>query len=173
MKRNSRKSPKISIRDWGKAPRKHGIMLKFLTEDQKRFLFDNDHLKFVSRKKDSIAAIFYVFYQEQLRKIDRAALHNPFTGTFTNRVQLYKDAQLVDWKCAVCTDEIKSSMTDFSPENFLCATCQEAHSGSKRVDSRIKQSSLEFTEHCKSLLKMEQKEFLKFVKTNRKQEPPQ
>ncbi len=148
-------------------------MLKFLTHDQKSFLFDNDHLKFVSRKKESIAAIFYIFYQEQLRKDDRAALHNPFVGSFTNRYQLQKDSQLIDWNCAICKDDIKSSMIDFSPENFLCSTCEEAHSGAKKIDSRIKQNSLDFTEHCKKILKMEQKDFLKFVKSNRKQEPPQ
>lgn len=120
-----------------------------------------------------MAAIFYVFYQEQLRKDDRAALHNPFTGTFTNRYQLQKDSQLIDWNCAICREDIKSSMTDFSPENFLCPTCAEAHSGAKKIDSRIKQNSLDFTEHCKQILKMEQKDFLKFVKANRNQEPPQ
>ena len=170
VKRNSRKNPKISIRDWGKAPRKHGIMLKFLTPDQKRFLFDNDHLKFISRNKTTMEALFHVFYHEQLSKDVRAVLNNPYSGSFTNRHQLGKDAQLVDWNCSICKDEIKSSMTDYSPENFLCDKCQEAHSGSKRVDSRIKKNSLEFTVHCKELLKQEQKDFLRFVKISRKRE---
>jgi hypothetical protein len=170
QRNTSLKNPKVSIRDWGKAPRKHGILLKFLTPDQKRFLFDNDHLKFISRKKDTMEAIFHVFFQEQLRKDDRAAINNPFTGTFTNRYQLNKDAQLVDWNCGICKADIKSSMIDYSPENFLCDKCKEAHSGAKKIDSRIKQNSLLFTEHCKNMLTEEQKTFLKFLKINRKQE---
>jgi hypothetical protein len=170
QRKTSLKNPKISIRDWGKAPRKHGIMLKFLTHDQKKFLFSNDHLKFISRNKETMEAVFHVFFQEQLRKDDRAAINNPFTGTFTNRYQLNKDSQLVDWNCAICESEIRSSMIDYSPENFLCDKCKEAHSGSKKVDSRIKQNSLRFTDHCKSMLTEEQKAFLKFVKINRKQE---
>lgn len=170
QRKTSLKSPKVSIRDWGKAPRKHGILLKFLTPDQKRFLFDNDHLKFISRKKETMEAIFHVFFQEQLRKDDRAALHNPFSGTFTNRYQLNKDAQLVDWQCGICKTDIKSSMIDYSPENFLCDTCKEVHSGAKRIDSRIKQNSLLFTDHCKNMLTDEQKAYLKFLKINRRQE---
>ncbi len=170
MANTSLKKPKISIRDWGKAPRKHGIMLKFLTPDQKRFLFDNDHLKFVSRNKTTMEAIFHVFYQEQLRKDGRAVLNNPHIGSFTNRHQLNKDAQLVDWNCAICKEDIRASMNDFSLENFLCDKCEEAHSGSKRIDSRIKTNSLEFTHFCKSMLEQEQKDFLKFVKVIRKRE---
>lgn len=162
------KKPKISIRDWGKAPRKHGIMLKFLTPDQKRFLYDNEHLKFISRNKSTMEAIFHVFYQEQLRKDGRALLHNPYSESFTNRHQLNKDAQLVDWNCAICKDDIRSSMADYSPENFLCGKCQDAHSGSKRIDSRIKKNSVDFTAFCKTMLEKEQKDFLKFVKINRR-----
>ena len=170
QRRTSLKSPKISIRDWGKAPRKHGILLKFLTPDQKRLLLDNDHLKFISRNKETMEAIFHVFFQEQLRKDDRAAINNPFSGTFTNRYQLNKDSQLVDWNCAICEIEIKSSMIDYSPENFLCDKCKEAHLGAKQIDSRIRQNSLKFTEHCKDMLTREQIEFLRFLKINRKQE---
>ena len=173
MAKTSLKNPKISIRDWGKAPRKHGVMLKFLTHDQKKFLFANDHLKFISRNKETMAAIFHVFFQEQVRKDARATLHNPFAGTFTNRYQLNKDAQLVDWNCAICTTDIRSSMIDYAPENFLCTACKEAHTGAKRVDSRIKQNSIRFTEHCKQMLTVEQKEFIKFIKINRKRELPQ
>ncbi len=163
------KNPKISIRDWGKAPRKHGIMLKYLTHEQKRFLLENDHLKFISRNKKSISAIFHIFFQEQLRKDDRAALHNPFSGTFTNRHQLDKDSQFIEWNCAICKTEIKSSMIDYSPANFLCNVCKEAHRNSKRVDSRIKNNSLKFTEKCKSILTRDQLEFLKFIQ--KKEQP--
>jgi hypothetical protein len=143
-------------------------MLKFLTPDQRRFLFDNEHLKFISRSKDTMQAIFHVFYQEQLRKDGRAFLHNPYAGSFTNRHQLNKDALLVDWNCAICKEDIKSSMSDYSPENFLCNKCQEAHSGSKRVDSRIKKNSVDFTSFCKKMLEQEQRDFLKFVKFSQK-----
>ena len=173
MAKTSLKNPKISIRDWGKAPRKHGVMLKFLTHDQKKFLFANDHLKFISRNKETMAAIFHVFFQEQVRKDARATLYNPFAGTFTNRYQLNKDAQLVDWNCAICTTDIRSSMIDYAPENFLCTACKEAHTGAKKIDSRIKQNSIRFTEHCKQMLTVEQKEFIKFIKINRKRELPQ
>ena len=168
MANTSLKNPKVSIRDWGKAPRKHGVMLKFLTPDQKRFLFDNKHLKFISRSKSTMEALFHIFYQEQLRKDGRAVFNNPHIGSFTNRHQLNKDAQLIDWTCAICKEEIRSSMNDYSPENFLCDKCQEAHSGSKRIDSRIKKNSLDFTQFCKTMLKQEQIDFLKFVKVNRK-----
>lgn len=159
----SLKNPKISIRDWGKAPRKHGIMLKFLTYEQKKFLFENEYLKFVSRNKNSISAIFYIFFQEQLRKDERMSIYNPFSETITNRHQLNKDAQFIDWTCAICETGIKSSMINYSPANFLCNICREVHHNSKRIDSRIKNNSLKFTEKCKSILTTDQTKFLKFI----------
>jgi hypothetical protein len=161
----SLKNPKICIRDWGKSHRKHGIMLKFLTHEQKRFLLENNHLKFISRKKSSVEAIFHIFFQEQLRKDNKLAMHNPFAATFSDRHQLNKDSQLVDWNCAICKTEIKSSMINYSPDNFLCNACKEVHSNSKIIDSRIKNNSVKFTEKCKKILTEDQGNFLKFIKS--------
>jgi len=54
-------------------------------------------------------------------------------------------------------------------ENFVCSKCSESHNSSnKRVDQRIIDSSINFTQHCKSLLKGEQREFMTYVRRSSK-----
>jgi hypothetical protein len=103
---------------------------------------------------------------ERMLKGEKIFKPNLYTGEFTNQRQIAKDSNLVDWNCAICKVEIVSKMNDFEPKNFLCEKCKESHSDTTFIDSRIKESSILFTQKCKGELKSEQKEFLRYLKKN-------
>ena len=163
---NRSKDPKIAFRNWGKAPRKHQVILKHLTEDQKKFLYDNEYIKFLKKDHQLFSILFRVNYMERMLKSEKMYKPNPYTGEFTNQRQLLRDSNLIDWNCAICNAEIVSKMDSFESENFLCEKCKESHANTTLVDSRIKENSIKFTEKCKRELKSEQKEFLRYIKKN-------
>jgi hypothetical protein len=163
---NRSKDPRIVFRNWGKTPRKHQVILKHLTEDQKKFLYDNEYIKFLDKNHQLFSILFRVNYMESMLKSEKLFKPNPYTGEFTNHRQLLKDSNSIDWNCAICKAEIISAMDNFEPENFLCDKCKESHQGARIIDSRIKENSILFTEKCKNELKSEQKEFLKYIKKN-------
>jgi hypothetical protein len=163
---NRSKDPRIVFRNWGKTPRKHQVILKHLTEDQKKFLFDNEYIKFLPKEHQLFSILFRINYMERMLKGEKIFKPNLYTGEFTNQRQIAKDSNLVDWNCAICKVEIVSKMNDFEPKNFLCEKCKESHSDTTFIDSRIKESSILFTQKCKGELKSEQKEFLRYLKKN-------
>lgn len=163
---NRSKDPKIIFRNWGKAPRKHQVLLKHLTEDQKRFLCNNEYIKFLDKSHQLFSILFRVNYMERMLKSEKLFKPNAYTGEFSNQRQLFKDSNLLDWNCAICKIEIFSKMDNFEPENFLCEKCRESHGKALLIDSRIKENSICFADKCKKELKLEQAEFLKYVKKN-------
>lgn len=167
MTKKYEKDPKIVFRNWGKAPRKHSVMLKYLTSEHRAFLEKYEHLKFLEKDKQVFGVIFRICWAELFNKGERALLFNPYENTFSNYRELVKSSERVPWNCAICKDPIQSTLKQFEPSNFLCAECQKAHpDDAKIIDSRIKQSSIEFTRYYKNVLKEEQKRYLKFVKRN-------
>jgi len=163
---NRSKDPRIVFRNWGKTPRKHQVILKHLTEDQKKFLQNNEFIKFLPKDHQLFSILFRINYMERMLKSEKVFKPNPYTGEFSNERQLFKDSNLVDWYCAICKVDIVSKMNDFEPQNFLCEKCKESHGDTNTIDSRIKENSILFTHKCKEELKTEQKEFLKYVKKN-------
>ena len=161
-------TPKVVFRKWGKAPRKHDVMFKYLTEEQKSFLCDNLHIKFLRRDLQLFTILLKIPMMERMLKSSRLLVPNPYNGEITSHKELLKESVIVDWDCAICKSPIRSKMDDFSPDNFCCEKCKDVFGAkSKKIDFRIKDHSIKFTAYCSKLLKIQQNQLLAYVKRNR------
>ncbi len=160
---------KVRKINFGWYKRRHGILLENLPPLKQKLLLENNHMKWLNSDVDAFEIIFKVEDMNEHEKNPNRILWNPFRETFTNIKELEKDSDLVDWNCGICKTEIKSRMDSRKVENFVCNKCSESHNSSnKRVDQRIIDSSINFTQHCKSLLKGEQREFMTYVRRSSK-----
>ena len=160
---------KVRKINFGWYKRRHGILLENLPPLKQKLLLENNHMKWLDSDVDAFEIIFKVEDMNEHEKNPNRILWNPFRETFTNIKELEKDSDLVDWNCGICKIEIKSRMDSKKVENFVCSKCSEAHnSRNNRVDQRIIDSSINFTKHCKSLLKGEQREFMTYVRRSSK-----
>ncbi len=160
---------KVRKINFGWYKRRHGILLENLPPLKQRFMIENNYLKWLDSNTQAFEIIFKVEDMNEHEKNPNRILWNPFRETFTNIKELEKDSDVVDWNCSICKVEIKSRMDSRKVENFVCNKCSDAHnSRNKRVDQRIIDSSIKFTQHCKSLLKGEQREFMTYVRRSSK-----
>ena len=160
---------KIRKINFGWYKRRHGILLENLPPLKQKLLLENNYMKWLDSNVDAFEIIFKVEDMNEHEKNPNRILWNPFRETFTNIKELEKDSDLIEWNCGICKVEIKSRMDSKKVENFVCKKCAEAHnSRNNRVDQRIIDSSINFTKHCKSLLKGEQREFMTYVRRSSK-----
>jgi hypothetical protein len=153
----------------GKTPTKHGIVIVGLSPRYVRILKSNPIIKRYSNDDRFIQAIFKM---EDLR-IKLSHIQRPFVHPVSKEIHPYsfiKDSyKIFDWNCAYCNIEIKSRIDSFKPENFTCEKCFKYYiKDSKKINQRIVESSLSFTEKCKRLMIDNQKSFLKYIKKNEK-----
>lgn len=160
---------KVRKINFGWYKRRHGILLENLPPLKQKLLLENNYMKWLNSDTQAFEVIFKVEDMNEHEKNPNRILWNPFRETFTNIKDLEKDSDLIDWNCGICKVEIKSRMDSKKVENFVCKKCTEAHnSRNNRVDQRIIDSSINFTKHCKSLLKGEQREFMTYVRRSSK-----
>lgn len=160
---------KVRKINFGWYKRRHGILLENLPPLKQKLLLENNHMKWLDSDVDAFEIIFKVEDMNEHEKNPNRILWNPFRETFTNIKELEKDSDLIDWNCGICKVEIKSRMDSRKVENFVCNKCSDSHNSSnKRVDQRIIDSSINFTQHCKSLLKGEQREFMTYIRRSSK-----
>ena len=160
---------KVRKINFGWYKRRHGILLENLPPLKQKLLLENNHMKWLDSDVDAFEIIFKVEDMNEHEKNPNRILWNPFRETFTNIKELEKDSDLVDWNCGICKIEIKSRMDSKKVENFVCNKCSESHNSSnKRVDQRIIDSSINFTNRCKTLLKGEQREFMTYIRRSSK-----
>jgi hypothetical protein len=128
-------------------------------------MVENDYLKWLDPDPQTYEIIFKVEDMNDHEKNPNKILWNPFRETFTTIKEVEADSNVIDWNCAICSTDIKARMDSKKIENFVCNKCSEAHnSRNKRVDQRVIDSSVNFTKHCKSLLKGEQREFITHIR---------
>ena len=160
---------KVRKINFGWYKRRHGILLENLPPLKQKLLLDNDYLKWLDSDTQAFEVIFKVEDMNEHEKNPNKIVWNPFRETLTTLKEVEADSNLIDWNCAICRVDIKSRMNSKKIENFVCNKCSQAHnSRNKRVDQRIIDSSIEFTQHCKSLLKGEQREFITYVRRSTK-----
>jgi len=156
---------KIRKINFGWYRRRHGILLENLPPSKQRFMVENDYLKWLDPDPQTYEIIFKVEDMNDHEKNPNKILWNPFRETFTTIKEVEADSNVIGWNCAICSTEIKARMDSKKIENFVCSKCSEAHnSRNKRVDQRVIDSSVNFTKHCKSLLKGEQREFITHIR---------
>jgi len=161
---------KVRAINFGWYHRKHGILLENLPEGKKNLLLENKYFKFLDPNPQLYEIIFKVEDDYNLIKTINKIYPNYYKGGFSTYKQILKDFLLLDWKCAICEADIKCKMNPVkNVENYVCEKCSESHnSTNKSIDQRIIDSSIKFINHCKKVLKKEQKEFIKYARESSK-----
>lgn len=160
---------KVRKINFGWYKRRHGILLENLPPLKQRLLLENHFMKWLDSDPQTFEIVFKIEDMHEHEKNPNKILWNPFRETFTTIKEVEADSNLIDWTCAICPSPIKTRMDSKKVENFVCKKCSEAHnSRNKRVDQRVIDSSINFTKHCKSLLKGEQREFLTHIRRSSK-----
>jgi hypothetical protein len=160
---------KVRKINFGWYRRKHGILLENLPPGKQQLLIENSFMKWLESDPQTFEIIFKMEDMHDHEKNPNKIIWNPYKDTFTSLKQLEYDSESIEWKCAICRIDILSRPELSEVENFVCSKCQESHnSTNSTVDQRIVKSSVDFTEHCKKILKNEQTEFLKHIKKEAK-----
>lgn len=157
---------KIVRKNFGWYKRKYGIIFNTLKPHHHDLLKENRFIKKYSEDDKFIQIILRISDMEQQNKNLQFFWYNPIKEEITTKKEIEVAANEVDWNCAICEDEIVSKMNDFSTGNFLCSGCKDAFEHAEIVDDRIKESSIEFTKHCKKVLRRQQKDYMLFLKRN-------
>ena len=159
---------KIVRHKGGRLPTRHNIVLKNLSPRYKEILLNNYHIKEFC-EDDRFLMIIFKMKDDEINNIRNKKLYiNPQTGKINNFVQIKRNSQLIDWKCAECNRPIKSHIKKFIPENFLCKRCQPIVKNKKYLPETVMTSSYNFMLHCKSLILDNQKKIIKYIKKNEK-----
>jgi hypothetical protein len=157
--------PKI-IRKLGPFKRKHGIFLDNLKPYQQKILFDNPLIKDSADDDQFMLILFRLADMDISKKTDRKIYYNPYKDIVTDYKQIETDSKYIDWNCAICKADIKSVISEFNIDNFICKDCHDAygsHNKIKTVDSRIVDCSIKFRKHCKNILFKEQRTFMRYI----------
>ena len=153
------------IRKKGPYHRKFGIFLDNLKPYQRDLLKKNLLLRDFAGDDQFILILFKLEEMSIVAKRNDKLYYNPYKDIITSFEEIQRDSQIVDWKCAICGDDIKSIIAEFDIKNLVCDQCGEAHNTkNKIIDSRIVKSSIEFRKYCKSYLLEDQKSYLSYAK---------
>lgn len=159
----------IERRKKGRSPTKHGILLKNLEPRYQKVLKNNP---IISKYSDDDRFIKCLFLIEDA-KINVSYLNkpqvNPVTREVSSFASIVKDYNFLDWKCAFCLSPIKVEIGNFKTENFTCKKCYKYYiKNSNTVSESVIQSTMDFVEYNKKLIKEDQKKFLKYIERNGK-----
>lgn len=145
--------------------RKHGILLENLPPLKQKFMIDNSYLKWLNADTQAFEIVFKIEDMHDHEKNVNKILWNPYTETFSTLKEIESDSNIIDWNCAICKVDIKTRMGSTKIEDFVCSDCSNSHNSTNtKIDKRILKSSILFMDHCKSILKKEQKDFIKTIK---------
>jgi len=159
----------IKRQNLGKTPTKYGIVLKYLPPRHQRILKENPIIKKYSDDDLFLNAIFKI----EDRRIIVSHSNRPFIQPETREISSYsqvKDSyKIFDWHCAYCRVKINSRIDNYKPSNFTCDKCFKYYlKGNEKIDQRVIESSLAFTEKCKKMMIDNQKSFIKYIRKNEK-----
>lgn len=148
----------------GRRPTRFGIVLDELPPRHQKFLLENYFLKELS-KDDRTLNILFLLEDKRIQNVNKNKLFiDPKTKEVFDKKTIQKRLNQIDWNCTYCKKDIKSSMNNFDTENFVCDSCIKREIGdSKWIPEAVIRNSYDFTLHCKKLLKIEQKKFIKYI----------
>lgn len=157
--------PKIT-RKSGPYKRKFGILLENLKPYQQKILFDNPLIKESSEDDQFMQILFRLADMDISKKTERKIYYNPYKDIISDYKQIESDSRYIDWNCAICKASIKSKMSEFDIDNFLCKDCHDSHGSHNKVttvDVRIVESSFKFRKHCRKNLLKEQRSYMNYI----------
>lgn len=144
---------------------KWGINTNTFLPYQKEILYNNALLQERSENDQFLQVLFKIKYTETKNKSRYKIVPNYFKQKPTHMDEVIESAQITDWTCAICRTAIKSIISYFKRENFLCKKCKKVHMKGN-VDGRILDSSLEFRKHCVNILEWDRRYFLRYIEKN-------
>ena len=138
----------------GKARTRYNILLRVLKPRHQTILLKN---KYISKHNMDDRFIRCIFLMEDAN-INVSSLQRPFINPETREISTYynikKSYKLLDWTCAYCKADIKSSVENFDINNFVCSKCYTYYvKDSKNVSQSVLNSMITFSNHYKKLLK--------------------
>ena len=144
----------------GQRFRKHEILLENLPITKQQLLKKNNYFKWMKGDTQLFEIIFRTEDMEELSKTQESITWNPYQNNFTTLDCVIDDSKWEDWNCAICKIPIQSRTDKLSISNFVCDTCSESHNKTNKIiDSRIIESSKDFTKHCRLQLKYDQQRY--------------
>lgn len=160
---------KLIRQNRGKAKTRFNILLRVLPPRYQKILLKNPVISKNSTDDRFISCIFKI----EDSNIKVSHLNRPFIHPESREVSSYanikKTYKILDWKCAYCNKSIKSKIDYFKPDNFVCVKCYKYYvKDVNRVDQVVLDSMVSFTDYCKTLLRENQKKFIKYIKKNEK-----
>lgn len=161
--------PQIKRQKPGRAPTKYGILLGTLFPRYKKIILKNPVIKKHSTDDEFLRCIFLI--EDAINTVYH--LRKPHVHPVTKEISEYSNIRdsynYVNWNCAFCKTPIKTNINIFKSDNFTCDKCYTYYiKGSSRIDDCVMNSMIKFTDHCKKMIKEDQKKFLKYVKRNEK-----
>lgn len=163
------KPVKIIYQNRGKAPTRHGILIKDLRPIYIKILERNKYLKNISRSEDSIKCIFALEIHRSRKSRNTRAFINPKTKTVDKYDVIYDQLTTIDWNCSYCNADIKSKVGEINNKNLTCTKCFNYYlKGSDRDRRKMVDSAIEFTDYCKELYLARRKKIIRAIKQNAK-----
>ena len=160
----NKKYPEIK-RTNGPYPRnRYGVRYDSISKQQRRLLLEHPIISERAKSDQFLHIIFEVCRHRHVDRFDKF-YYDWSTSSFVKIDELKESYNMIDWECAISGLPIRSSMSDFSPNNFVHPDFQDGLS-TEMIDKRILESSVRFQKHVKKLLLNQQKELMKVFKKN-------
>lgn len=140
---------------------KHGISFESLSRKHKRFLLEHQNLRHIAHDPQVMSALFGM-HRTDTKSIKHKLFWDWRSGQLRKIEPLKQSYDMVPWKCAYSGRPIMSSMSNFTPQNFVHPDYWETIGD--KIDMSIVDSSVKFRIKCQELLLTEQKELLKIFK---------
>jgi len=163
-KKTHRRTYKLKRVHFGWWKRRFNIMLDPLKPFERNVLLDNPLLKYSADDDQFVLILFKMYDMQRDAKTHNKQFINPYNDSITNFKEIRKASKNVNWKCAICSEKIISTIHNFDVDNFLCPICMETHSKGQFVDDRIVQSSVKFRKACEYLYKHQEETYKEFVR---------
>jgi hypothetical protein len=145
-----------------------GIILKYLSRLQRRFLAEHPILR-ERAQDDQFIQILLELTNNSINpfKFKDRLYYDWSNGVIVEKETLSNNYNTIEWVCAISGKPITCQTNNFSLENFVHVDYHDVLK-SPLVDSRILKSSVEFRKYVKKLLLNEQQELLRLAKKNSK-----
>ena len=160
----NKKYPDIK-RTGGPYPRnRYGVRYDSISKQQRRLLLENPIIK-ERAQDDQFLQIVFEICRPRNASIDHKFYYDWSTQEFVKIDELKDSYEKIKWQCAFSGEPIMSSISDFSPENFVHPDHHDVIN-KDMIDGRIVQSSIEFRKKARKVLLKQQKDFLKLARKN-------
>lgn len=151
----------------GHAKTKYGLFMGNMPPRWQRIITENPIIKTFSDNDRILSCILLM----EDAKVKVSHLSKTYINLETREISNFRaikdQYKYLDWKCAFCKTPIKVLIHNYEPNNFTCDKCFNYYlKGSKTISQMVIDSSIAFTDKYKSMLREDQKKFIKYINKN-------